>query len=576
MKYLFYTVTVLLLSVSCNNLAPSAESISSEDSSSQNHYCCTPKTTDKDWYNDTTTAPLFDGLSGIDFKISTTSSRAQLYFNQGMMLSYGFNHAEAGRSFFQVMREDSNCAMGYWGFAYVLGPNYNGGMEPDNFERAYVAAQKALKLSGSCNAKEKSLIDALIHRYAKEPPENRSALDKEYSAAMKKVYQMYNDDADIGALYAESLMDMHPWDLYEKKTKQPKSWTPEIIAVLEHLMKQNPNHPGAHHFYIHAVEASASPERGIKSAELIPVLVPGSGHLVHMPAHIYINTGDYHLATLANVEALKIDSNYITACHAQGVYPLAYYPHNYHFLIATATLEGNSKLAWMASQKMRAGTSLDIMQQPGWGTLQHYYTIPFYVAVKLAMWDTILAFKPEAKELVYPNAVLHYAKGMAYLGKKDLANAETELAELNRLSADTSLKELTIWGINTTADLVQIAVKVLSAEILEKKNKISEAIALLKQAVEMEDQLNYDEPPDWFFSVRHYLGEELLHAGKFVEAEKVYIEDLKTWKENGWALIGLYNALQKQNKTTEANAVKMRFDKAWQYADFKISSSSLL
>ncbi len=576
MKHHFYLAAMLLLILGCNSGSSIKEVASANDSAKQEHYCCTPKTTDKDWYSDTTTAPLFDGLSGIDFKISTNSSRAQQYFNQGMMLSYGFNHAEAGRSFYQSMREDSNCAMCYWGFAYVLGPNYNGGMEADNFQRAYDAVQKALKLSVNSNEKEKALIDALTHRYAKQPPENRSELDKDYAAAMKKVYTQYPDDADIGALYAESLMDLHPWDLYEKKTKQPKSWTPEIIAVLEHLIKQNPNHPGAHHFYIHALEASATPERALQSAKLIPKLVPGSGHLVHMPAHIYINTGDYHLATLANLDAIKVDSNYTTSCHAQGVYPLAYYPHNYHFLIATATLEGNSKLAWMASQKMRANTSLDIMQQPGWGTLQHYYTIPFYVAVKLAMWDTILAFKPEAKELIYPNAVLHYARGMAYLGKNDIAKAQLELTELTKLANDTSLKALSIWGINTTADLMQIAVKVLKAELLEKQGNSNDAIALLKEAVALEDQLNYDEPPDWFFSVRHYLGEELLKAGKFAEAEKVFLEDLKTWKENGWALIGLYTSLQKQNKTAAATTVKTRFDKAWQFADFKITSSTLL
>lgn len=536
--------------------------------------CFSPKTNDKDWYTSGKKAPKFEGLGGIDFRISTSSKEAQEYFNQGMMLSYGFNHAEAARSFYEATRLDSTCAMGYWGFAYVLGPNYNAGMEEDNFQRAYEAVAKAKSLIRNCTPKEAALIEALAERYAAQPPADRSPLDIAYAAAMKKVYAQYSTDPDIGALYAESIMDMHPWDLYDKKTNAAKAWTPELLTILEHLMKINPDHPGAHHFYIHALEASATPERALASAKLMETLVPGSGHLVHMSSHIYIKTGDYHQGSLSNIEAAKIDSIYTTTCHAQGAYPLGYYPHNNHFLAATAALEGHSKLAWEASVKLQQHTATEVMRLPGWGTLQHYYSIPYYIAAKFSMWDTIFSLTPPAKDLVYPRAVWHYAKGMAYLGKNDMPNAQKEMDSLRTLAADTTLQQITVWNINTTADLVQIAAKVLSAGIALKQGHLDQSASLLEEAIVIEDNLNYNEPPDWFFSVRHHLGAVLLKAGKYAEAEKVYSRDLQIWRKNGWALIGLYNSLVMQKKSNEAQKAKTAFEESWKYADLKISSSS--
>lgn len=536
--------------------------------------CHSTQTTDNEWYTSGKKAPMFKGLDGIDFKISTSSEEAQAYFNQGMMLSYSFNHAEAARSFYEASRLDSTCAMAYWGYAYVLGPNYNAAMEEYNYQPAYEATLKALSLSKNCTPMEISLINALAARYEAKAPDDRSYLDIAYAEAMKKVYEQYSSNPDIGALYAESLMDLHPWDLYEKHTKKPKAWTPELIAVLEHLIQTHPMHPGAHHFYIHALESSATPEKALPSARLLDTLVPGAGHLVHMPSHIYISTGDYHLGTLANLRAVEVDSLYTTACHAQGVYPLTYYPHNWHFLAATAALEGNSQLAWKAAEKVQEHTATDIMNQPGWGTLQHYYIIPYYIAVKFAMWDTIFSIPQPEKDLLYPQAIWHYARGMAYLGTNDLPNAQKELETLKILAADTSLEEITVLGINTTADLVQIAEKVLAGEIAAKRGQFDTSVSLLKKAVQTEDNLNYNEPPDWFFSVRHHLGAVLLKAGKYKEAEKVYREDLQIWKKNGWALIGLYNALVLQKKDVQAQSVKSDFDKAWQYADVQLVSSS--
>lgn len=530
---------------------------------------CAPLTTDKTWYSSNTKAPLLNGLEGIDFAISTINKEAQRYFNQGLMLAYGFNHAEAARSFYEATRIDSTCAMAYWGFAYVLGPNYNAGMEDDNYQRAYQASQKALQLSISATEKEQALIKALSFRYAPTPPKDRHSLDSAYSAAMKKVQQQFPNDPDVNALYVESIMDMHPWDLYVKKTKEPRPWTPEIVAILESLIKKYPKHPGAPHFYIHAVEASKRPERALASADLLLTLVPGSGHLVHMPSHIYIWTGDYHKGSIANSEAVKIDSAYVTSCHAQGAYPLSYFPHNYHYLTATATFEGNEKLAWEAAMKVRARTAEEIMRQPGWGTLQHYYTIPYYVAVKFQLWDTILAIKPGFNDLIYPKAILHYARGMALVAKEKISEAEKEWEALSAISKDPGLKEITIWGINSSEDIVRIATNVLAAQLHRAKKDYAKAIELYKVAIEIEDNLNYDEPPDWFFSVRHFLGGVYLECGKFKEAEKTYREDLTTYKDNGWALFGLFLSLKNQAKP-EATSVKKKFDESWRYANTPI------
>ncbi|NML39564.1 hypothetical protein HHL17_20350 [Chitinophaga sp. G-6-1-13] len=573
MRQHYLTFISILLLVACHHSTKKKEA-QATDEKSQSIRCYTSRITDKDWYAAVKKAPKLNGLAGISFKISTGSQEAQDYFNQGMMLAYGFNHAEAARSFYEATRLDSTCAMAFWGYAYVLGPNYNAGMEDDNFERAYAAAVKAKSLSAACTQKEKALIGALAARYAMPAPADRKPLDIAYAVAMKKVYDQFPVDPDMGALYAEALMDLHPWDLYEKKTKKPRAWTPELTAVLEHLIKANPRHPGAHHFYIHAMEASATPEKAWASARLLDTLVPGSGHLAHMPSHIYINTGDYHAGSLSNIHAVAVDSSYTTACHAQGAYPLGYYPHNYHFLTATATLEGNAALAWSAAKKLRQHTAEDIMRLPRWGTLQHYYTIPYYVAVKFAMWDTIQALPAPEADLVYPRAIWHYARGMAFLGKNRIPDAQKELDSLKVSAADTTLRHLTIWDINTTADLVQIAVKVLSAEVAAKQHHPDIAVPLLKEAVAIEDELNYNEPPDWFFSVRHYLGAVLLDAGKYNEAESVYRQDLQIWKKNGWALIGLYHSLSSQKKNSEAQNVKAAFDTAWRFADVDIASSS--
>ena len=536
-------------------------------------YGCPPATVDSEWYQEDNVAPLLDGLDVLNYPVTTSNPKAQQYFNQGLVLAYGFNHAEAARSFYYATKLDPECAMCYWGFAYVLGPNYNAGMEPDNYSRAYAAVQKAKELSAKATEKERALIDALQRRYVAEPVEDRRDLDVDYSHAMKDLYEKYDEDPEIAALYAESVMDLYPWNLYDKDG-EPKEWTPTVLMLLEKVMKDYPNHPGAHHFYIHATEASKNPEKALVSAKKFDDgLVPGAGHLVHMPSHTYIQTGDYHKGSLANIEAVKIDSAYVTTCHAQGAYPLVYYPHNYHFLAATATLEGNSNWALMGADKLAERIHPDIMEEPGWSTLQHFYMIPYFVEVKFGEWDRILA--REQQDLLYPEAISRYARGMAYLGKKDIPKAKAELEKLEVLAQDERLKDLTIWQINSLETIVDIARKVLKGEILASEGNYDESIELLTQAVALEDGLNFQEPPDWFFSVRHTLGAVQIEAGDYADAVKTFEEDLKVLPKNGWAQHGLRLAYQNLNDREMENQLDEDLARSWATADVEITTSRI-
>lgn len=541
----------------------------------KSRFSCAPQTIDAKWFESDNKAPLFEGLDVVNYPISTNNPEVQKYFNQGLAFAYGFNHAEAARSFYYATKLDSLCAMNFWGYAYVLGPNYNAGMEPDNYERAYKAIQQAIKLSDNATDKEKGLINALSKRYVEKPIDDRSALDIAYSEAMKKLAMQYPDDSEINTLYVESIMNLHPWDLYDKQGL-PKPWTPEIELLLIKILKKDPKHVGANHFYIHAVESSNTPERGNQSAKLFyDGLADNLGHIVHMPSHIYIRTGEYHKGTLTNIKAAKKDSTYVTMCHAQGAYPLAYYPHNYHFLAACATLEGNYKWARIGANETSNHVHPKTMIEPGWSTLQHYYVIPYYVAVKFGKWDDILDMKLISDTLKYPKAISHYARGMAYLGKKDLKKAKLELSKLEKIANDDSMKKMTIWQINSMYDLIQVSFKVLKGEILASEGKYDESIAELKAAVVVEDALNYNEPPDWFFSVRHNLGAVQIEAGKYNDAIKTFEQDLKVLKNNGWAQHGLRLAYEKLNNKDKVKEVDDLLAKSWATSDIKITSSRI-
>jgi len=528
---------------------------------------------DQDWYASGKTQPMLPGLDVLSYPITIDAAlpasrrdSIQRYFDQGLVLAYGFNHAEAARSFWQGTRLDSTNALCWWGFAYVLGPNYNAGMEPDNYQRAYAAITRAKGLKASCTPKEQALIEAMTLRYTPEAPEERSALDKAYSDALRKVAADFPNDADIATLFAESLMDQHPWDLWEKDGTE-KPWTPEIIAALERGMREFPEHPGAHHLYIHAVEASRTPERALPSAAFLADAVPGSGHLVHMPSHIYIRTGRYHEGVLANQRSVSVDSAYTASCHAQGVYPIAYFPHNIHFLSACAAFAGEKELAWNSALDLRAHLAKDLMHIPDFATLQHFHAFPWMVAVKLELWDKIAAEEAPADSLRYAKGLWHYAQGMRHVRNGDASTARAELERLRAVQADTTLADVKLWGINAALDVLMVAHKVLEGEVLAAEGYLPMALERLQEAVASEDALQYQEPPDWSFPARHELGALLLKAGKAQNAEEIFRQDLVYWPENGYALQGLHDAVLAQGRTADAERLKPRIDQAWKHAD---------
>ncbi len=521
-------------------------------------------------------APLLEGLGDYHHEVTTKNPEAQKYFDQGLILGWGFNHAEAARSFREAVRLDPECAMCYWGVAWVLGPNINAKMDAADVPKAWEALQKASALKSKVSEKEQAYITALEARYAEKPPEDRAPLDKAFADGMREVVKKYPDDLDAQAILGEALMDLHPWDYWNVKKGKAQPWTGEILGILETVMAKNEQHPGANHLYIHAVEASpTNAKKGVAAADRLGKLVPGAGHLVHMPAHIYLRVGRYADASAANEAAIKADQAYITQCRSQGLYPLAYHPHNFHFLWASATFEGKSAKAIEAAKQVAGKVPADKLGDHCWGTLQHYHSTPLYAYARFGKWDEILSEpKPDAK-LVYPTAVWHYARGMAHVGKGELDKAATELDALKQLTAKQKeeLTKVTIWDINSSAALMEIAIKVLSGEMAAKKGNHKLAIKELEGALDLEEKLNYDEPPDWYYPVRHSLGAVYLEAKKPKQAERVYLDDLKWWPENGFSLFGLREALAAQGKKKQAAAVDARLQKAWANADVQLTSS---
>jgi tetratricopeptide (TPR) repeat protein len=514
-------------------------------------------------------APLLENLGALHHPITTTSDRAQRFFDQGLRLTYAFNHAEAVRSFKEAARLDPDCAMAYWGQALALGPNINDPMPPEREQQAYGAIQKALTLLARVTDTERAYIEALATRFSVAENRNRS-LDAAYAAAMGQLHKRYPDDPDAGTLYAAAIMETMPWD-YWQKNGQPKLDTVEALTTLESAIRSHPSHPGAHHFYIHAVEASSNPDRGIRSAERLESLMPGAGHLVHMPAHIYIRVGRYAEASEANVRAIAADEDYITQCRAQGIYPLAYYPHNIHFLWATSTMEGRSAVAIRAARQVASKIPQDKLQElPSWG--RPFLVTPLYALTRFGKWDDILKEPRPAGHLPFPTGIWHYARGIALTAKGRLQEASEELGRLTVIAGDPSMAQREV-GINSASSLLSIASEVLAGELAAKRGQMDKAVSHLEKAVGLEDELRYNEPPDWHYPVRQSLGAVLLRAGRAAEAEVVYREDLQKNRENGWSLYGLMKSLLAQKKSPEAAVVEKRFQKAWGRADVRLESS---
>jgi tetratricopeptide (TPR) repeat protein len=520
-------------------------------------------------------ATLLDGLGDYHFPITTTKPEVQRWFDQGLMLTFGFNHDAAERSFLRAAELDPGCAMCWWGAALVLGPHVNAGMDPKNNDKAWTRLQKAVNLAPEVSAREHAFITALTDRYSLNPPEDRKPLDVSYAAATAKLVAQYPDDLDAAVFHAEALMDLQPWDYYDENL-EPKSNTAEIVSTLESVIKRNPDHAGALHLYVHAVEASANPERGVAAADHLRTLIPGSGHLVHMPAHIYSRVGRWHDAVLANQVAIKADDAYLAICrgNVQGIYPLGYVPHNHHFLWFAASMEGASALAKLAAQQTATKTDVpDLMRQPGFAGLQHYWMTPWFERVRFGRWDEISRGANPAPDLPYVTAIWNYAQGMAAVRQNRLNDADKHLVTLAKLAADPRIEQLTVWDRYPLSYAVRIAERSLSAELSAARNDIAAAISALREAILIEDKIPYDEPPGWHAPVRQSLGVMLLAAGEPTEAEAVYREELKRNPSNGWSLFGLAQSLRAQKRDADAAKVEAEFAKAWANADVKLTAS---
>jgi len=516
-------------------------------------------------------APRLQNLGSHTFRIKTRSRRAQEFFNQGINLSYGFNHAEAMRAFREVARLEPKCAIAYWGQALVLGPNINMPMLPEVEGEAHKLIQKAVELKPHASSKERDYIDALAKRYSGDAKPDRKALDQAYANAMKSLAKKYPDDLDAATLYVEALMDLRPWN-YWTRDGVPYTDTPEITSLLESVMKRNPNHPGACHFYIHAVEATKSPERAEGAADRLFKLMPGAGHMVHMPSHIYFRVGRYADASKANSQASAVDEEYIAQCRTQGIYPLAYYPHNLHFLYSAASFEGNSELAILAAQKVAAAIPHPALKD--FPMLQGFVAIPELALARFGRWEQILKLPPPAHATLFLKGIRQYVRGTALAATGRLEESAGELEAMKRVLSDKALDQTPAsFSNNTARAILSIAPEVLAGEILARQGKFPEAIAHLATATRLEDALVYIEPPDWYLPTRQALGAVLLQAGRTVEAEAVYWEDLRRYPHNGWSLFGLAESLRKQGKNEEAALAEQRFQKAWAQADVKLTAS---
>lgn len=521
-------------------------------------------------------ATLLDGLGGHRFAVTSSHPDVQRWFDQGLMLTYGFNHDAAERSFLKAVELDPACAMCWWGASLVLGPHVNAGMDPASNGKAWQRLQKARSLAAQASERERGYIHALEARYVENPPEDRRALDEAYAAAMGELAARTPDDLDAATLYAESLMNLQPWDYYDADFK-PKGHTTTIVAALESVIARDPDHAGALHLYVHAVEASDQPQRGVAAADRLRTLVPGSGHLVHMPAHIYARVGRWHDAVIANQRAIEADDAYLAACrgNASGVYPLGYVPHNPHFLWFAASMEGASETARQAAAQTAERTNLpDLMREPGYDAMQHYWMTPWFDRVRFGRWDEIAALPNPAPDLAYVSAIWRYAQGMAAVRQQRLDDAKAHLDALVPLANDPEMEKKLMWERYPLSYAARIAERTLSAKLALAQKDSATAIAALREAVEIEDRIPYDEPPGWHAPTRHALGAALLAGGQAGEAETVYRDELRRNPANGWSLLGLAQSLEAQGRNADSQQVRKEYDEAWRHADVTLAAST--
>ena len=513
--------------------------------------------------------PLFEGLGTTGRKVTTSSADAQRYFDQGLCFLFAFNHDEAIRSFHRAAELDPDCPLAWWGIALAHGPHINFPvLPPERNKLALEALAKAQKLAGKGTPSEQALIAALATRYAESPPEDRKPLDEAYAAAMRKVWQKYPDDADIGSLFAESLMDLRPWDLWLPAGK-PQPGTEEVVATLERVLTQSPRHPLAIHLYIHAVEASSQPERAIEPADRLRDLQPGLGHLVHMPSHIDVRVGSWKKAIQANAKAIEADARYRAQSPEQNFYRV-YMAHNHHMLAYAAIMRGQSELATKSINNMVREMPAEWIKENA-GMADGFTAMPLEVLVRFGRWKEVLDAPEPPEYLPFSRAMRHCARGIAFAALADVEKAGLEQSQF--LLARAQVPAEARVGNNAASDVLAVGEMLLAGEILVRAGKFDEGVRALQVAVEREDRLRYSEPPDWIHPVRHALGATLLSAGRAEEAEKVYRTDLQRLPNNGWSLYGLSQSLRMQKKESEAKQLDLKFLDAWSEADVKIKSS---
>ena len=522
-------------------------------------------------------APLFDNMGTFAMPITTVDADAQKYFNQGMVLAFAFNHAESIRSFKAAQTLDPSCAMCFWGEALASGPNINvtskGKVIMSVQERlnAFSALQKAIELSGDVSQQEQDYIKALSARYDGNVDSPREPLDLAWAEAMGDLAAQYPDDMNAASIYAEALMNTMPWN-YWSDDGIAKLETSAVIASLEKVMEAEPDHPLALHLYIHALEASSDPNRAEAAADRLLNLVPGAGHLVHMPSHIFFRIGRYNDAAQANLRAAEVDEAYIAACNAQGFYPALYYPHNIHFLWSASTMQGQSALSIESAR--RVVENVRVEQVKAFPTIEFFRTVPLLSLVRFAKWDDILAEPQPQEEFMFARSVWHYARGVAFAAKGLPEKAKAELAMLDPLKDDVSVRFLDSRDYPGSA-LVGIAIHLLHGEIAYRGGEFDRAVNHFEQAVAAQDLLPYTEPPFWYYPTRQSLGAALVAGGKHAEAEAVFRKDLKQYPHNGWSMFGLAQSLTAQGKIEEAAKAKMHFETIWQFSDVELTASIL-
>ncbi|MGO9125107.1 MAG: hypothetical protein ACLP6G_09475 [Terriglobales bacterium] len=503
---------------------------------------------------------LVSGLGNGHHPVSTKNPEAQQFFDQGLRFIYAFNHDEAARSFGHAAELDPKLAIAYWGVAEAVGPNYNDPASDDRFKRAHEEIQKAVELSAGASPSEQAYIQAMARRFPADAKADRRKAAEDYHDAMREVMKQFPDDPDAATLFAESGMNLHPWGLWHVDGT-PEAGTEEIVATLESVVRRDPNHLGAIHYYIHAVEASPNPERALAGANKLASLAPNAGHIVHMPAHVYIRTGDYEAAVKTNEEAAAVDRAYIKASGAQGIYPMMYYSHNLHFIAMCASMNGNYAEARKNADMLAAHVGPAVKMMP---PLEGFMTIPMAVDLRFHRWDDILAMKQPDPAMQATTGFWHFARGMALAGKGKVTEADAEYKIVSDAEAATSPDAIFAMPINNkTKDILKIAEDVLGAKIAVARSDNTKAIALLTAAVAIQDTLKYGEPPDWFFPVRESLGAVLLMNGDATGAEKVFRADLDRNPRNPRSLFGLQQALKAQDRNYDAGFVEAQFKASW-------------